>query len=102
MAEYLDPDLVAPTYAHTPSDKTHICVHTSFGMIENDISPKASLAYPELYMTGQRQEDFNLKTLLVHACMRACLRAYIPIHAHTYMQACIDERAHTHTCMIHA
>ena len=56
-------------------------------MIENDISPKASLAYPELYMTGQRQEDFNLKTLLVHACMRACLRAYILMHAHTCRHA---------------
>jgi phospholipid-transporting ATPase len=35
-----------------------------FGVIENDVSPKAALAYPQLYMTGQRREDFNLMTLI--------------------------------------
>mmetsp|Transcript_14794 Transcript_14794/g.21547 ORF Transcript_14794/g.21547 Transcript_14794/m.21547 type:complete len:590 (-) Transcript_14794:434-2203(-) len=34
-----------------------------YGTIENDVTPKAALAYPQLYMTGQRQEDFNLKAL---------------------------------------
>ena len=35
-----------------------------FGVLENDVSPKAALAYPQLYMTGQRREDFNLMALI--------------------------------------
>lgn len=35
-----------------------------YGMIENDVSPRAALAYPQLYMTGQRQEDFNLTAMI--------------------------------------
>ncbi|EKX38131.1 hypothetical protein GUITHDRAFT_43842, partial [Guillardia theta CCMP2712] len=35
-----------------------------FGTIENDVSPTAAIAYPQLYMSGQQQRDFNMRVLL--------------------------------------
>jgi phospholipid-translocating P-type ATPase (flippase) len=35
-----------------------------FGTIENDVSPTAALAYPQLYGTGVRKADFNIKVLI--------------------------------------
>ena len=35
-----------------------------FGTVENDVSPKAALAYPQLYGTGVSKADFNIKVLV--------------------------------------
>ena len=35
------------------------------GSIDRDVSAKAAIAYPQLYIAGQRQEGFNLKMLLL-------------------------------------
>eukprot|EP00960_Hanusia_phi_P007272 207099-Hanusia_phi.AAC.6 len=35
-----------------------------FGTIENDVSPAAAIAYPQLYQSGQQQRDFNMRVLL--------------------------------------
>ncbi|KDO21211.1 hypothetical protein SPRG_13712 [Saprolegnia parasitica CBS 223.65] len=55
----------------------------SIGVFDQDVNPEQALAFPPLYMTGQRNEDLNVKCFLLwiaNAIYHAFVSFWIPLY----------------------
>ncbi|KDO21212.1 hypothetical protein SPRG_21329 [Saprolegnia parasitica CBS 223.65] len=55
----------------------------SIGVFDQDVPPAQATSYPPLYMTGQRNEDLNVKCFCIwiaNAMFHACVSFWIPLY----------------------
>ncbi|OQR83282.1 P-type ATPase (P-ATPase) Superfamily [Achlya hypogyna] len=55
----------------------------SIGVFDEDVSPQQALAFPPLYVTGQRNEDLNVKCFcqwIINAVYHAFVSFWIPLY----------------------